>query len=39
MQVERQIPAGVSTPDQAVDANAYIAELGKRGIKISRSEE
>jgi lysine 6-dehydrogenase len=39
MQVERQIAAGVSTPDQAVEANAYIAELAKRGIQIRRSEE
>ena len=30
---------GVFTPDQAVPADAYIAELDRRGIHIERREE
>lgn len=39
MQVGGEVPAGVSTPDQVVNADRYIAELGKRGIKITKREE
>ena len=35
MQVRGQVkPAGVHTPDECVPAEAYIAELAKRGVKI-----
>jgi lysine 6-dehydrogenase len=40
MQVRGQVkPAGVHTPDECVPAEAYIAELGKRGIHIVASEK
>jgi lysine 6-dehydrogenase len=39
MQVRGQVkPAGVHTPDECVPAEAYIAELGKRGIHIVASD-
>jgi lysine 6-dehydrogenase len=38
MQAEGRVAAGVKTPDQAIDANAYIAELQRRGINIVRSQ-
>jgi lysine 6-dehydrogenase len=35
MQIRGEItPAGVHTPDECVPADAYIAELGKRGVRI-----
>jgi lysine 6-dehydrogenase len=38
MQVERRVNAtGAMTPDQAIDAEQYIAELAKRGIVIRTS--
>jgi lysine 6-dehydrogenase len=37
MQAEGKVVPGVRTPDQAIDAEAYIAELQKRGINIVRS--
>ncbi|HKN68347.1 MAG TPA: saccharopine dehydrogenase C-terminal domain-containing protein [Gemmatimonadaceae bacterium] len=38
MQVRGQVkPAGVHTPDECVPAEAYIAELAKRGMKIVTS--
>jgi lysine 6-dehydrogenase len=37
MQVRGQVkPAGVHTPDECVPAEPYIAELAKRGIRITR---
>ncbi len=40
MQLTRQTRnPGVFTPDQAVPAEPYIAELGKRGIRIQRRRE
>jgi lysine 6-dehydrogenase len=39
MQAERRVHgSGVMTPDDAVPAETYIEELGKRGIRIVRSE-
>ncbi|MGQ0561269.1 MAG: saccharopine dehydrogenase family protein [Gemmatimonadota bacterium] len=39
LQVERRVNGvGVATPDQAMPAETYIQELGKRGIQIVRSE-
>jgi lysine 6-dehydrogenase len=39
MQAEgRVLREGVATPDQAVSADAYIAELGRRGIRIRKSD-
>lgn len=39
LQVERRVKsAGVLTPDEAIPADLYIAELAKRGIRIERSE-
>ena len=37
MQAEGRVQPGVRTPDLAIDAEAYIAELGRRGIDIVRS--
>jgi lysine 6-dehydrogenase len=37
MQAEGRVPAGVKTPDQAIDADAYITALRARGINITRS--
>jgi len=34
LQVEQVKPAGVHTPDECIPAEAYIAELRKRGIDI-----
>jgi lysine 6-dehydrogenase len=34
MQAEGRVAAGVHTPDQAIDADAYMEELRKRGINI-----
>lgn len=39
MQVSGRLPTGVRTPDQAVPADAYIDELGARGINIRRTVE
>lgn len=39
MQADGRIAArGVATPDEAVPASAYIEELGRRGVRIARSE-
>ena len=39
MQARREVgPAGVHTPDECMPADRYIAELGKRGIRINISE-
>jgi lysine 6-dehydrogenase len=37
MQAEGRVTPGVRTPDLAIDAETYIAELGRRGINIVRS--
>jgi lysine 6-dehydrogenase len=37
MQAEGRVAAGVHTPDQAIDADAYIKALADRGIRIVRS--
>jgi lysine 6-dehydrogenase len=34
MQVRREVPAGVLTPDEAIDPRKYIDELAKRGVMI-----
>jgi lysine 6-dehydrogenase len=35
MQVRRELgPPGVWTPDECVPADKYLAELGKRGIRV-----
>lgn len=34
MQARREVPAGVHTPDEAIPAEQYIAELKKRGVVI-----
>ena len=34
MQAEGRVPTGVHTPDHAIDADAYIQELQRRGINI-----
>lgn len=34
MQARKKVPAGVLTPDEAMPAQEYIAELGKRGVNI-----
>ncbi|HEX8849529.1 MAG TPA: saccharopine dehydrogenase C-terminal domain-containing protein [Gemmatimonadaceae bacterium] len=39
MQARRQIAPGVHTPDEAVPAAAYIAELQKRGIAIRQIQD
>jgi lysine 6-dehydrogenase len=36
MQAQGKVPVGVHAPDQAIDADAYIAELKRRGINIVR---
>jgi lysine 6-dehydrogenase len=38
LQVEGKVLRGASTPDQAVDAGAYVAELARRDIRVRRSE-
>ena len=37
LQADRKITSGVFTPDQAMPAELYIQELGKRGIRIRQS--
>jgi lysine 6-dehydrogenase len=37
LQADRKVKAGVFTPDQAMPADLYIEELGKRGIQIRQS--
>jgi lysine 6-dehydrogenase len=37
MQARREVPAGVHTPDEAIPAEKYIAELKKRGVEIRLS--
>jgi lysine 6-dehydrogenase len=37
MQADRKVASGVYTPDQAMPAELYIEELGKRGIRIRQS--
>jgi hypothetical protein len=34
LQAEGAIPAGVWTPDEVVPPDAYIEQLGKRGVDI-----
>lgn len=34
MQARREVPVGVHTPDEAIPAEKYIAELKKRGVEI-----
>jgi lysine 6-dehydrogenase len=34
MQARREVPPGVHTPDEAIPAKKYIAELAKRGVAI-----
>jgi lysine 6-dehydrogenase len=34
MQARGEVPAGVLTPDEAIPAERYIAELAKRGVRI-----
>ena len=38
LQAERRIEPGVWTPDEAIPAETYIAELAKRGVRIRRVE-
>ncbi len=38
LQADRKVRPGVFTPDQAVPGQAYIEELGRRGIEIRQSE-
>ena len=38
LQARGEVPAGVYTPDEAVPAAAYIAELGRRGVVIREVE-
>jgi lysine 6-dehydrogenase len=37
MQARREVPPGVHTPDEAIPAEKYIAELKKRGVEIRLS--
>jgi lysine 6-dehydrogenase len=37
MQARREVAPGVHTPDEAIDAPKYIAELRKRGVEIRES--
>lgn len=37
LQTDRKVKAGVFTPDQAIPADVYIQELGKRGVQIRKS--
>jgi lysine 6-dehydrogenase len=37
MQARREVPPGVHTPDEAIPAKKYIAELAKRGVVIRES--
>ena len=37
LQADRKVTPGVFTPDQAMPAELYIQELGKRGIRIRQS--
>jgi lysine 6-dehydrogenase len=37
LQADRKVISGVFTPDQAMPAELYIQELGKRGVKIRQS--
>ncbi len=39
LQAAREVPAGTYTPDLGVPAERYIAELAKRGIKITKRAE
>ena len=38
LQARGEIEPGVHTPDECMPAETYIAELGKRGIRIARTE-
>jgi lysine 6-dehydrogenase len=37
MQARREVPSGVHTPDEAIPAEKYIAELAKRGVEIRQT--
>ena len=37
LQADRKVKSGVFTPDQAISADLYIQELGKRGIEIRQT--
>lgn len=37
LQADRKVKPGVFTPDQAINADLYIQELGKRGIEIRQT--
>jgi lysine 6-dehydrogenase len=37
LQADRKLKAGVFTPDQAIPADVYIEELGKRGVQIRQT--
>jgi lysine 6-dehydrogenase len=39
LQAQGEVPPGAATPDQAIDAERYVAELGRRGIRVEREEQ
>jgi lysine 6-dehydrogenase len=39
MQVQGKLPPGVHTPDEAVPAQEYVAQLRERGVALARFEE